>query len=101
MLSLLLLLAQPVFASSLDNLEVGGLFGTPNSDDPTALWWNPAGLATGEGTRFHFEGAPTFANMNFDRSDEFNGGLDKYQLFAVVPYGGLATDFGVKNLGFG
>ena len=88
-------------AASLDYPQVSGPFGTPGANDATAAHWNPAGLAMGDGTRFHIEGAPTFASMNIDRDDPYFGGLDQFRLQAVVPFAGVATDFGVKGLGVG
>ena len=65
----MILLLLPAFAASLDLLEVGGLWGTPNATDATALWWNPASLAAGHGTRFNLSAAPTFATVNIQRAD--------------------------------
>ncbi len=95
-----LLLAPLAQAASLDNLEVGGFGGSPLATDGTASWWNPAGLAAGEGTRITIEGAPTFATVLFDRADP-HGGLDTYHLTGVVPFAGVATDLGVHGLGLG
>jgi len=39
------LLLSTGFAASIDNLEVGGLWGTPTAHDATALWWNPGGAS--------------------------------------------------------
>lgn len=87
-------------AASLDNLEIGGPWGTPAATDATAAWWNPAGLAAGRGTRVTVEGAPTFAAITFQRAEP-NGGTDIYMLSGVVPYLGLATDAGARGLGLG
>ncbi|MCB9679777.1 MAG: outer membrane protein transport protein [Alphaproteobacteria bacterium] len=102
-------------AAGLDLLEVGGAWGTPTATDATALWWNPAGLGAGHGTRFTFEIAPTFATVNIARdnpnyvpdSDAFGppdadyGGLAQYKTSAIVPYIGVASDFGQPGLGLG
>jgi long-chain fatty acid transport protein len=88
-------------AGSLDYIQVSAPFGGPGSSDATAAHWNPAGLAMATGTRFHLEGAPTFASVNYDRNDPHFGGMDKYRLKAVVPFVGVASDFGVKGLGTG
>jgi long-subunit fatty acid transport protein len=89
-------------AASLDQIEVGGPWGTPTATDATALWWNPAGLAAGHGTRFQLEGAPVLATMNYDRADP-NGrdGLSTYQRIGAIPFLGLVSDAGVEGLGFG
>ena len=83
-----LLQARSAQAASLDNIEVGGFSGSPLATDGTASWWNPAGLAGGEGWRLTLEGAPTFATVLFDR-DQPHGGLDTYSLKGVVPFVGL------------
>lgn len=98
--ALLLLLPSPALAASLDNLEVGGVWGTPTATDATAAWWNPAGLAAGKGTRLMVEGAPTFATVTYARAEP-HGGQDIYELSGVVPYAGVATDLGVEGLGLG
>lgn len=87
-------------AASLDNLEIGGPWGSPTATDATAAWWNPAGLAAGRGTRVMVEGAPTFASVTFERAEP-NGGSDIYRLSGVLPYLGAATDLGVEGLGLG
>lgn len=87
-------------AASLDNLEIGGPWGSPTATDGTAGWWNPAGFAAGKGTRIELEGAPTFAVINFDRAEP-HGGHDEYSLVGVVPFLGAVSDFGVDGFGAG
>lgn len=110
MIALLLTLAG-AHAASLDLLEVGGHWGTPAATNPSAVWWNPAGLAAGKGTQFLIEGAPTFAKISFDRtdpgyggpeSDEWSyGGRDDIGFKGTVPFFGVSSDFGIDNLGVG
>lgn len=95
-----LMLGRPASAASLDNLEVGGAWGTPGATDGTALWWNPAGLAAGQGTRITIEGAPTFAVIDIDRSEP-HGGRDQIKLQGIVPFAGVASDLGIEGLGLG
>lgn len=97
---MILLLSGAALAASLDNLEMGGLWGSPTATDGAAVWWNPAGLAMGRGTRVLVEGAPTFATVAVDRSDP-HGGSEVIRMRGVVPYAGLATDLGVPGLGLG
>ena len=92
-----LLQAGVAQAASLDNLEMGGPWGTPAATDATAVWWSPAGLAMGHGTRVLIEGAPTFAVINVDRSDP-HGGPDQIRLQGAVPFAGVATDLGLHGL---
>ncbi|MCB9777044.1 MAG: outer membrane protein transport protein [Alphaproteobacteria bacterium] len=99
-LSLALCWSASARAASLDNLEMGGLWGTPAATDGTALWWNPAGVAAGQGTRITIEGAPTFATIDIERAAP-HGGPDTVRLEGVVPYAGAVSDFGVDGLGVG
>ncbi|MFT5679439.1 MAG: long-subunit fatty acid transport protein [Myxococcota bacterium] len=96
---MLLLIGNLASAASLDNIEVGGSWGSPTAENPTAAWWNPAGLSSG-GHRILIEAAPTFGGLQFDR-DEPHGGPDSIEAAGVVPFAGFSTDFGVKGLGFG
>ncbi|GDX78274.1 hypothetical protein LBMAG42_00850 [Deltaproteobacteria bacterium] len=90
---MLLLLAATSFAASLDNLEIGGPWGSPTSTDGTAGWWQPAGFAVGKGTRVDLEFAYEDATITFDRDDP-KGGADTYTLSGLPPYFGLASEVG-------
>lgn len=112
---LLTALLSPASAAGLDLLEVAGPWGTPVATDATALWWNPAGLAAGHGTRFIVEMAPTFATVNINRqnpnyvhdpngfgpAEADYGGTAQYKTQAFVPYVGVASDLGQPGLGVG
>ncbi len=89
----MLLLCALATAASLDNLEIGGPWGSPTSTDGTAGWWNPAGFAVGKGTRIELEGAYEDAVITFDRADP-HGGKDTYKLSGFPPYFGLASTLG-------
>lgn len=95
-----LILVALAGAASLDNLEVGGPWGSPLATDPTATWWNPAGLAGAGGTRLLAEVAPTFATVRYERAEP-HGGLDTVQLAGAVPFFGVASDLGVDGVGLG
>lgn len=112
----LLALLNPANAASLDLLEVGGAWGTPGATNPSALWWNPAGIAVGGGHQYLIEAAPVSANVGYDRKNpnygegtdlfgepaEYNyGGKDEIQFGGVVPFIGASSDFTVKGLGIG
>lgn len=86
--------------ASLDQIEVGGPWGSPTARDGTAPWWNPAAMALGSGHRYQLEVAPSFAVMEFNRSDPF-GGSDSYTASGVLPQFGMVTDFGIPGLGVG
>ncbi len=113
-------------AAGLDLLEVGGAWGTPGATNPTAIWWNPAGLAVGGGTQFIVEGAPLLANVYADRANpdygdvtynmdgdesdlsslgypstyDYSGRAD-VKVGQVVPFVGVSSDFTIKGLGVG
>ncbi len=108
-------------AASLDLLEVGGAYGTVAATNPSALWWNPAGIAVNGGTQFLVEVAPTFAGLDATRTDPdygdtnpayygepFNlpedpnyGGTDRIGFTGAVPFLGVTSDLSVKGLGVG
>ena len=103
-------------AASLDLLEVGGAYGTPAATNPSALWWNPAGLAVRGGTQFLVEGAPTFGGLTAERanpdygdltafegfSDSYDyGGTERFSSLGVVPFVGVSSDLGLDGLGLG
>ena len=96
---MLLLIGHLASAASLDNLEVGGSWGSPTARNPTAAWWNPAGLSAG-GHRILIENAPTFGGMRVER-DEPNGGPDNIKAFGAVPFAGFSSDLGIRGLGIG
>ncbi|MCP4808022.1 MAG: hypothetical protein GY913_31925 [Proteobacteria bacterium] len=108
---MLLLLTAATNAASLDQLEVGGPWGTPNHAGATAVWWNPAGIASETGFRSHVELAVPTARMTFDRADP-NGGSTEYTLTgqpdanqltagiaagSMLPYAGLVWAGDVKG----
>ncbi|MBT3220387.1 MAG: hypothetical protein HN348_14975, partial [Proteobacteria bacterium] len=98
---LYLLLTLVANAASLDLIEVGGAWGTPAATDANAVFWNPAGLAVGDGTYFSVEVAPTLGTINTNRNHEYWGGEDQLKFNGVVPYIGVSSDFGHAPLGVG
>jgi len=87
-------------AASLDLLEVGGAYGTPNTDGGTAAWWNPAAFATGDGLQVHAEAAPFMGGVRFERDDP-HGGYDEYHTVATIPYVGVSYDLNRDDFGIG
>lgn len=98
---MIIALSAAAWAASLDNIEVGGVWGGPLAENPTAIWWNPASLARTPGTQIFIEGAPTFGAVHFTRDDAYNGGADTYRMNGVLPFAGVSSDFGVPGLGAG
>ncbi len=92
----------------------GGEHGHPATDDPTAIYYNPAGLAYGHGTRILVEGLFAYRTVDYVRDP---GGIDDPDATAediaansgegslanviASPFAGVATDLGVEGLGLG
>jgi long-chain fatty acid transport protein len=75
------------------------------ADDLTAAWYNPAGLADLGGTRFLGDVVFVKQSVFFQRTDErgaagsfFPVGNTAFPF--TIPFLGLSTDFGLKNLTF-
>ncbi|MBX2799571.1 MAG: outer membrane protein transport protein [Myxococcales bacterium] len=115
-MSLLIGASLPSWAGSLDLIEVGGAWGSPGATNPTALWWNPAGLAAEGGTQFFGEIAPVSADVTVNRLNPDYGELQPFANFpteydysgtdvlsrqALVPFLGLSSDFTLDRLGVG
>jgi long-chain fatty acid transport protein len=114
------LLTLPAHAGGFSVARFGGEHGTPTTGDPTAMYYNPAGLAFGKGTNVYVEGLFAFRSLTYDRPagaiDNVTNGpgeagtpsgqgvaanSGEAKLFnpIVSPFIGIATDFGVENLG--
>lgn len=87
-------------AASLDLLEVGGVYGTPNTDGGTAAWWNPAGFASSDGLQVHAEVAPTLGGVRYERDDP-HGGVDEYHTTAFIPFVGVTHGLNHDQFGIG
>ena len=99
----------------------GGEHGHPMTENPTALYYNPAGLALGKGTRIYLDGSFALRMASYDRPVEAidnvagndvgpgtpqdalaaNSGEATLTNFVASPFAGVVTDFGVDNLGVG
>ncbi len=109
----------------------GGEHGSPTTDNATAMYYNPAGLALGSGTRVFIDGTVAWVKATFDRdpasvypvipagqtkcpttgtpsclgtlADNIGQNSGKATLFnvAAAPFLGVVSDFGVPNLGVG
>jgi len=89
-------------AAGVDEPAVGGVYGTAAATNPTAVWWNPAGLAAARGTRFLADVGPSFSRLTVDRRGlNARPGLERFTAAAAVPFVGLASDFGVRRIGVG
>jgi long-chain fatty acid transport protein len=113
---------RTAYAGGFLAARFGGEQGHPMTDDPSALYYNPAGLSLKRGTRLHLNGLLAWRLASYDRptgaidnplpsgamgagtpeSDlAVNSGKADLANVIVSPFLALTTDFGVKNLGVG
>jgi long-chain fatty acid transport protein len=98
-----------------------GEHGHVATDHPTAIYFNPAGLALGVGWRIYAEGILAWRTVEYQRPEgaisnvvdgegqagtpsdatDVNSGKASLSNFAAAPFLGAVTDFGVPNLGVG
>lgn len=98
-----------------------GELGHVATDHPTAIYFNPAGLALGTGWRIYAEGLLAWRTVEYTRPEgaisnvvdeegapgtpndavAANSGKAKLSNLAAAPFLGVATDVGVPNLGIG
>ena len=91
-------------AGSVDRIEVGGPWGTPGATNPSALWWNPAGLAAEPGVQALTEVALWRAQHSLRRAATDTGapgGRATISTTRVIPFLGASSDFAVPGLGVG
>lgn len=94
------LAGSSAWGGSLDLSDPGGLWATPTSSDPMAVFWNPGALGAGRGTRVFLEGSPILGHVGFDRT-EGTVGREDFRFVGLAPTLGIATDAGVDGLGLG
>ena len=90
-------------AAGLDLLEVGGVWGTPGAENPTAVWWNPARLTRAPGTQILIESAYVTATVDHTRTNPNYGTIDPELAFDIDGDGILDTDYdysGTEQLKF-
>jgi long-chain fatty acid transport protein len=119
----LFLLAPGVAAAGgFSTARFGGERGTAVGDQPTAIYYNPAALALGSGTRIYLEGFVAVRTGSYERPaaaidnalDEgeegagtppdgvaANTGKATIGNLAVSPFLGVASDLGIENLDVG
>lgn len=113
--------ASAARAGNLTTAHFGGEQGNVASDHPTTIYYNPAGLALGTGWRLYLEGDIAWRTVDYRRSESAisnidsaegeagtpsgavgaNAGKATVSNIAAAPFLGVATDFGVPNLGVG
>ncbi len=105
-------------ASGFLAARFGGEHGHPTTSNPTAIYYNPAGLALATGTRLYLDGAFAYRTASYERpagvidhpnqqpgtpADAIaaNSGKAELSNFIVSPFAALVSDLGVDNLGVG
>jgi long-chain fatty acid transport protein len=119
-----LLLTSAAGSAHAGGFAVGryaGEHGHVATDNPTAIYFNPAGLALGVGWRIYAEGLLAWRTVDYTRPEgavsnvvdgegqsgtpedavDVNAGKASLANFAASPFLGVATDLGVPNLGVG
>lgn len=97
----LIVLAAPQVASGggFAVARFGGEQGHPATDHPTAIYFNPAGLALGTGLRIYGEGVFAFRTLSYDRPVEaINNVLEPGETGAGTPADAVATNSGEASL---
>ncbi len=101
----------------------GGPHGHPTTDNLTSMYYNPAGLSLGEGTRLYLDGNFARRLVTYTRPESAvgniiddgclncsgtpradlaaNTGEGTLENYIASPFIGVASDFGLKNVGFG
>lgn len=106
-------------AGGFATARFGGEHAHPAADHPTAIYYNPAGLALGKGTRIFAEGVFAYRDVSYDRpvgainnvtdtgvgtpteAVGANSGSAGAKNIIASPFLGVVSDLGVKNLGVG
>lgn len=104
-------------ASGFLAARFGGEHGHPTTSNPTALYYNPAGLALATGTRLYLSGTFAYRTASYDRPSDVidnigtpgtpedavdaNSGEATLANFLVSPFAAVTSDLGIENLGVG
>jgi long-chain fatty acid transport protein len=120
----ILILSAAAGSASAGGFATGryaGEHGNVATDHPTAIYFNPAGLALGLGWRIYAEGIFALRTLDYDRSEgaisnvvdgegeagtpaddvAINSGKSSVSDLLASPFLGVVTDLGVPNLGLG
>lgn len=104
------LTAGEVRASGLGVARFGGEHGHPTTDNPTAIYYNPAGIALKPGTRIFFDATLALRWASYQRPEGAISSMDgtpegardanigTARLFNTIagPFAGVSSDFGTK-----
>ncbi len=105
------LVAGEAAASGLSAARFGGEHGHPTTDNPTAMYYNPAGIALKPGTRIMLDANLAIRWASYERPESAinnpgvetpgdalsaNAGRARLQNTLVSPFAGVSSDFGTK-----
>lgn len=111
-----LLTPASAMAGGFSVARFGGEYGHAAADHVTAIYYNPAGIALGRGTRIYVEGTFAYRTADFDRDpgaidnpgtgtpdDAIAANEDPAHLanFLASPFAGVVTDLGMRGFGLG
>lgn len=103
-------------ASGFQTARFGGEHGHPTTSNPTAIYFNPAGLALDRGTRIYLDVGLALRNSTYvrprgaisnpgtgtpDDAIDANAGTAKLDNVAFIPFAAVVSDFGIENFGAG
>jgi long-chain fatty acid transport protein len=121
-LALVLGASSPAWAGGFAVARFGGEHGHAASDHPTTIYYNPAGLARGTGTRVYLEGLFAYRTASYERPEgavdrvveegesstgtpsevlAANAGRAELSNVIASPFVGAVSDLGIENLGVG
>lgn len=102
--------AGPARASGLSTARFGGEHGHVTTDNPTAIYYNPAGIALKPGTRIFLDASVALRWASYQRPsdaisspsgtpmDALDANVGTSKLFNAIagPFAGVSSDFGTK-----
>ena len=112
--------SSPAAASGFLAARFGGELGHPTTDNPTAIYYNPAGLSLAKGTRIYLDGTFALRHASYERPEgaignvttegeqvsgtpqdgiAANSGKADLTNFIASPFAAVVSDLGVPNLG--
>jgi long-chain fatty acid transport protein len=114
--------ASAAEAGGFTTARFGGESGHPANGHPTSIYYNPAGISLGHGTRIYAEGLFAFRQASYERPADAisnvipdgesgagtpedliaaNAGKGELSEMLVAPFASVTSDLGIRNLGVG
>jgi long-chain fatty acid transport protein len=121
-LAMALAATSPALAGGFAVARFGSEHGHAASGHPTSIYYNPAGLARGAGTRVYAEGLFAYRTATYERPagavdrlvaegesstgtpaevQDANAGRAELSDVIASPFAGVVSDLGIENLGVG